>query len=528
MSPEHAVRLARLVLLALLAGTYLWLAAGRPPTRWVRLLAVGLLVAAALSYPNFGLLHPQRGSPPAPAHIHYWDAFHYFMGAKYLPELGYSRLYEATLVAGRELGAFDYVAHLRDLTTYALREPGSVDAAAVRARFSPARWEAFKRDLLYFGPQINEWRGLLQDHGYNDPPPRALLLHCLVRGLPANLLTVTLLTSIDYLAMLAAFGFTWWGFGQVPAMLAFAFLWLSPLARFDFIGGSVLRWDWFAALVIAAAALARGWGGAAGVLLGYATLARIFPAIFLAPLAVKWVQGRRGRLGVAPERVTGRCLAAALAVLLVAGAGLVAVGDEGAWLSEYRAKIRLHGEGAFVNAVGLGSLIAAYSAPWIQGADGRIFVSHAALIAARPAPWVLGLAATLYAALALPLVLRARALESLMVAVPFVYIALSPTGYYYGFLVLLVLLPWRDGRAEPVSLVEMSLLAAVMAASYGFEAASAELLTFFSAVSLQLALYFLLWVGFEYARLFRGGARRPSADIPAHDTVGSETRLPRL
>jgi hypothetical protein len=525
MSPEHAVRLARLVLLALLAGTYLWLAAGRPLTRRVRLLAAGLLVAAALSYPNFGLLHPQRGSPPAPAHVHYWDAFHYFMGAKYLPELGYSRLYEATLVAGRELGAFDYVTHLRDLTSYGLREAGSVDAAAVRARFSPARWDAFKRDLLYFGPQINEWRGLLQDHGYNDPPPRALLLHCLLRRLPANLLTVTLLTSLDYVAMLAAFAFTWWGFGQVPAMLAFAFLWLSPLARFDFIGGSVLRWDWIAALVIAAAALARGWGGPAGVLLGYATLARIFPAIFLAPLAVKWVQGR---LGGARESVTGRCLVVALAVLLVAGAGLVAVGDEVAWLSEYRAKIRLHGEGAFVNAVGLGALIAAYSAPWTEGADGRVFVSHAALIAARPAPWVLGLAAALYAALALPLVLRARVLESLMVAVPFVYIAFSPTGYYYAFLVLLVLLPWRDGRAEPVSLVEMSLLAAVMAASYGFEAASPELLTFFFAVSLQLALYFLLWIGFEYARLFRGGARRLSADVTAHDTVGSETRVPRL
>jgi len=67
-----------------------------------------------------------------------------------------------------------------------------------------------------------------------------------------------------------------------------------------------------------------------------------------------------------------------------------------------------------------------------------------------------------------------------------------------------------------------------MAASYGFEAASPELLTFFFAVSLQLALYFLLWIGFEYARLFRGGARRLSADVTAHDTVGSETRVPRL
>ena len=507
MSPEQAMRLARLILLALLGGVYLWLAAGRPVTGRLRAFAGALLVAAALSYPNFGLLHPQRGTPPAPAHIHYWDSFHYFMGAKYLPELGYTRLYEATLVAGRELGAFDYVTHLRDLGTYGLREAGGVDVGAVRGRFSPERWEAFKRDLRYFGPQINEWTGLLRDHGYNDPPPRALLLHLLVRGVPASLFTVTLLTTIDYVLMATAFAFAWWGFGSVPAMLAFAFLWLSPLARFDFIGGALLRWDWLAALVIGAAAFARGWAGAAGALLGYAALARIFPALLLLPLGMKWVQRRRTGEGAA----AGRSLVAALAVLLVGGVALAAVGEDVVSLSDYGAKIRRHGEGAFVNAVGLGAMIAAYSAPWSQGADGSVFVAQAALIAARPAAWTLGLAILLYVAVALPLVLRARALESLMYAVPLVYCALSPTGYYYAFLILLVLLPWRDGRAERVSLVEMALLAGVMAVAYAFEAASQDMLTFFAAISLQLGLYFALWIGFEYARFFsrsRGTSRR--------------------
>jgi len=39
------------------------------------------LGAALLSYSNFGFFHMGWG------HIHYWDAFHYFMGPKYLPEL---------------------------------------------------------------------------------------------------------------------------------------------------------------------------------------------------------------------------------------------------------------------------------------------------------------------------------------------------------------------------------------------------------------------------------------------------------
>src|SRR5205814_1893720 len=83
------------------------------------------------------------------------------MGPKYLPELGYTRLYEATWVAGRELGAFAQIRQVRDLATYALRDVATLDAAAVRARFAPARWQAFKRDLRVFGPRINPWDALL-------------------------------------------------------------------------------------------------------------------------------------------------------------------------------------------------------------------------------------------------------------------------------------------------------------------------------------------------------------------------------
>lgn len=145
MSPYQLFRLGRLLLLMLLGAVFLSLARGRPLPRRFRLLVLALLAIAALGYVNFGFFHPGRG------HVHYWDAFHYFMGAKYLPELGYSRLYEATYAAGREMGAFDYVTQVRDLETYALREAGSIDRSAARDRFRPERWEAFKRDLAYWG-----------------------------------------------------------------------------------------------------------------------------------------------------------------------------------------------------------------------------------------------------------------------------------------------------------------------------------------------------------------------------------------
>ena len=494
MSPYQFFRLARLLLLMLLATVFLSLARGRPVSRRRRLFVLALLAVAALGSVNFGFFHPGRG------HVHYWDAFHYFMGAKYLPELGYSRLYEATYAAGRELGAFDYVTQLRDLETYALRDATSVDQSAVRSRFRPERWEAFKRDLTYWGPHINEWRGLLQDHGYNDPPPRALLLHLLLRGVPANAVTVTLLSSLDYLLVAAAFVAVRWGFGELPAALAGAFFFLSSLARFDFIGGSILRWDWIAALLAGLSLFARGRGAAAGALLGYAVLARIFPALFLLPLGVKWLQGR---LGGARDPVLSRALVAAVTVLVLAAIGVAAAGDERSYLREYGVKIQRHSEAAFVNTVGLGSLIAMHAAPWSQGGDGRVYVAHGALLAARPFGRVTALAAALYFLAALPLILRARPLESVMYSVPLVFCALSLTGYYYSFLVLLVLLPWRDGRADPLRLVEMALLTAIMAVGYGFELVSDELLPLFHAASMQLALFFLLWLGFEYARRLR-------------------------
>jgi hypothetical protein len=491
MSPYQLFRLARLLLLVVLGAVFLSLARGRPISTRLRGLILALLALAALGYVNFGFFHPGQG------HVHYWDAFHYFMGAKYLPELGYSKLYEATYVAGRELGAFDYVTHLRDLETYALREASSVDETAVRSRFRPERWEAYKRDLVYWGPHINEWQNLLQDHGYNDPPPRALLLHLLLRGIPANGGTVTALSSLDYLLVAAAFMAVRWGFGDLPAALAGAFFFLSSLARFDFIGGSILRWDWIAAMLAGLSLFARGRGAAAGALLGYAVLARLFPVLFLLPLGVKWLQGR---LGGPRDPRPFRALASAAAVLVLAAVGVGALGEERSHFREYGAKIQRHREAGFVNTVGLGPLIAMHTAPWNQGPDGRVFVVQGGLHAARPSGRVLAIASTLYVLAALPLVLRARPLESVMYAVPLVFCALSLTGYYYSFLVLLVLLPWPEGRADPLRLVEMALLTAIMAVGFGFELTSDEMLPLFYAASMQLALFFLLWLGFEYAR----------------------------
>ena len=424
------------------------------------------------------------------------------MGAKYLPELGYTRLYDATWVAGREVGAFAQIRQVRDLATYTLRDVTSIDAAAVRARFSEARWRAFKRDLLVFGPHINHWHQLLVDHGYNDPPPRALALHLLVRWTPASPIALGVLTSLDYVIMLVAFWAVRRAFGGLAASLTFAFLALSFFARFDFIGGSPLRWDWVAALLLGVAALSRGAGAAAGVGFAYAVLARIFPALLFVPLLISWTQTR---LAGARDAALTRCLAAAAALGLVVVLALAAVPTARQLSMEFVSKIEQHNRGVYTNHVGLGSLIVFHNTPWVERPDGTVFAPHDAALAARPAPWVLPAIAVVYLLAALPLMLRARPLESMMYAVPLIFFALSPAGYYYSFLVLLVLLPWHEGTADPVRLFAMGLLALLGAVGYAMEMLSADFLPLFYYASIQLGLFFLCWLGLEYLRL----ARRP-------------------
>src|SRR5216684_4081266 len=460
MTLYQGILLGRILLLVALGSLFLSLALGVTASRRFRILILAVLVGAVLSFPNFGVLHPTHSGYRA-GHVHYYDAFHYFMGAKYFPELGYHGLYEATLVAGRDLGAFRAITYVRDLRSYSLRATTSVDSDAVRARFTTQRWQMFRNDLIFFGPRIDAWPELLTDRGYNDPPPRVLLLHLLVDRIPASPVTLTVLTSLDYLALIVAFIVVWRTFGEIPSALALAFFSLNFYARFDFIGGSVLRWDWIAALLVGVSAYARGSGTTSGIFLGYAVLARVFPILFLAPLIVKWVQARFNKTH---DAVLSSCLRAAFGLILLVSASLMVSGEQRTHALEFLSKMRLHAEDPFINSVGVGSMLVFGSATWKSNPDGTVYVTAEAIAGARPARYKLPLISA-------------------------------------GCL-LLVLLPWRGGTGiSRISFLEMALLACIMAATYAFELASPDLLPLFYQASIQMGLFFLVWVGFEYVRL---------------------------
>src|SRR6185312_3959153 len=138
------------------------------------LLGLGLVSCAAW----WNLFHFHHG----PYTIHYAEFFHHYIGAKYEPELGYTRLYACTVVAEAEyahVGPRLAELEIRDLETNELVSANHVLAhpEACKDHFSPDRWQAFLRDTDFFwqGASWSRWPAVLRDHGYNATPVWRLL-----------------------------------------------------------------------------------------------------------------------------------------------------------------------------------------------------------------------------------------------------------------------------------------------------------------------------------------------------------------
>ncbi len=172
------------------------------PGRWLRVLsALGLF-----AYFNFGSFHFQG------IYVHLWDTLHHYLGAKYVDELGYDGLYECIAVADAEDPQLGPHAGQRVLTN--LRTNGTTTAAEViahpercRARFSAARWSAFKADVAFFRARFPppDWQHVTEDHGFNASPVWVLVAHPLAGEGPVTATRLGVLATLDPLLMLAAF-----------------------------------------------------------------------------------------------------------------------------------------------------------------------------------------------------------------------------------------------------------------------------------------------------------------------------------
>jgi hypothetical protein len=287
-------------LLALLGILFRRRLARRPTMERCLWAALGL--AGALGWWNLLRFHFDGG------YVHTWEVYHYYVGAKYQPELGYTRLYACTALADAQAGVGTPWRRrtIRDLRTNALAPTAAAaDPRRCLQRFTPARWRDFTRDVAYFRSRMapSRWDAALQDHGYNATPLWGAAGKLLASTGPASDGQILMLTLIDPLLLALMFLCIWRAFGWRALCLALVFWGTNFPARYFWNGGGFLRQGWLALSIISICLLRQRrmyWSGAA---LAGAALLRVFPALLAVGLLIRAVQRarRERRLTLSPD-----------------------------------------------------------------------------------------------------------------------------------------------------------------------------------------------------------------------------------
>jgi hypothetical protein len=367
-----------------------------------------------------------------------WNIYHYYLGSKYFPELGYTGLYPQTIVADREgRNWLKDVKAIRDMTDYQVKPVPEIVPAQRAPGFSDARWDEFKRDvnvLLAKEPR-RQWGGILADRGYNPTPfwnaVGAIFSRALDVTNPAQLAIAVSLDLALYFIMIAA---AWWAFGAEASMLAFLCFALLPFNPPRLIGGYI-QYDWIAAIVLGVCFVQKRRPIPAAIALGYATMAKVFPLLLVGGLAFPAV--RRLVTEKKLDQFTWKFgIAFAAVCLLGLGVGATSGKGLGGW-TEWREKITTHnyemifGQGR----VGLQHIFTHRLGDEFETSEKARKRSYEGQSGAYYA------AAVLFLALFLAAVWRRSNLNALLLSTMLVYIFLVPSHYYWSILSILPF--WR-------------------------------------------------------------------------------------
>lgn len=295
------------------------------------LLLLLALFAFAASYNFFAWRHDHG--------IHVHEFFHYYLGAKYFPELGYHALYECAVAAATEKNPGEAARphEIRDLR-HVERRIQVVPARSLegcRARFTPERWASFGRDTAFLKQRMTpeRWARVLTDQGLNASPVWLIAGHSLAEWVPTEPDALRRYARLDLVILaigFAAVGLAFGLDGLSLAMLAWA---ANPLGGYGWVGDTPLRQLWFGALLVGLSLLRRGRYGAAAIFLATSSLARLFPIFFPLGYAARqarcWIAERRP----APGFVRFVLVGSASGLLLIAlsipatGRGVAVIGE---------------------------------------------------------------------------------------------------------------------------------------------------------------------------------------------------------
>ena len=190
--------------------------------RWLNLALVLLVFAATAAWFEFGWLRYGK-------HMNPHDVYHYYIGAKYAPELGYTKLYGASLAAEADFGSLPPSRRtIRNLDNHSYTSANLALAGRDRytADFSDERWTQFKSDVAWFRDQVPraKWEDMLRDKGYNGTPVWSMIAGALANRVPTSSERgMTLLVTLDLALIVLMLGFIAAAFGPRVALFSLVF-----------------------------------------------------------------------------------------------------------------------------------------------------------------------------------------------------------------------------------------------------------------------------------------------------------------
>jgi hypothetical protein len=262
-----------------------------------------------------------------------YEHYHYALPTRYAAELGYTGLYDATIAALLEDGKLPTLPKkLRDLETGKLvRAEVLIERApATKARFSPERWESWRKDVRWFAGRLGTATLLLvlQDKGYNASPVYGAVAGAFTSRLEPGTPGFMALPYLDLTILVVTLGAIAWVFGVRTAAFVLAMLVTYVVTSHTHQKAALLRLDWICALLLSLCALKRGRFALGGVFTAYAAAIRVFPALFGFAMLVKLVDTavRQRRLAKGPAVFLGAATATGLGAIALT---LPQVGIEG-------------------------------------------------------------------------------------------------------------------------------------------------------------------------------------------------------
>ncbi len=315
------------VFLALLLVSYFLERSARGNRRWVTASFTLLALASVAGYFNFGQFRYADGF------VNPWEHFHFFLGSKYLPEVGYDGLYVATLTSinDRYPGAIVNT-EVRDLMTFDMNTAILYfdQRETIKERFTKERWEEFDRDVNFLSahyrlPMVQ----ILQDHGNTGSPAWAMAARIFTAPFEAGPRVLNALSFLDSILLLVMFGTIWRAFGYRAMCISLVITMLMPRG-YLFLGGSILRLDWLFALGMAMSFLKLKRYKTSGAFLAWAIASKPFCALFAVALGFHflWTAWKNRRVS---KDHTALVLSSVAALLLIVLLSSFSLGGFGIW-----------------------------------------------------------------------------------------------------------------------------------------------------------------------------------------------------